>query len=284
MTIFRLFLRFMLRAMCSQYNGIQVFLFPGTIFYWLSSTSLVWSFSSLINSRLHYLPLVFFLVLFAYVCFMVLKIYAALFDNQHARNSHRMEEFYDYVIGLHLTLFITVIVLMVFYVLTRFLAYFYGIQLPLNKGVWFTFRVFTVLLILLSYLRSMWLSPLKNKHYGIRLRERYCLAWILRNPFAALKFTFVMIVLLVSAVRLYQLIIVMVYSPALAYLASISGLKLNIELHPVTELSSVFYNVFMLFAAFMLSNIFFYPIIMLGQLLVDAMHPIRFKQVKNAES
>jgi hypothetical protein len=278
-----LFLRYLLRAMCSHYNGIQVFLFPGTIFYWLSSANLVLSFSSLVNSRIHYLPLVFFMVLFAYVCFMVLKIYSCLFEGPHSLYPHKLEEFFDHIISLHLTLFVTVIVLMIFYVLSRFMAYFYGIQLPLNKGVWFTFRGFTVLLILLYYLRSMWLYPLHNTGYSVRRRERYCLAWILRHPFAALKYTMVMIVLLISAVRLYQLIIVVALSPALSYFAAFSGIELSIVLQPVTGIGSVFLNVFLLFAAFMLSNLMFYPFIYLGQMLVKAMHPIQFKQVKYAE-
>jgi hypothetical protein len=270
--------------MCSEYNGIQVFLFPGTLFFLLSSDSLVGSFTSLLSLRMHFLPLVFFTVLLAYVCFMGLKIYTSLFDGPHSLYPGKMDEFYDYLIRLHLTLFITVIVLMVFYVLSRFMSYFYGIELPLKKAVWFTFRAFTVLLIAVYYFRSTWLATLMKQRMSISRSKRYWLAWSSRHPFVFLKYSALIIVVMVAAVRLYQLSIVLFISPVLSFIGTLSGLNPGIELIPVSGMFSVFYNVFMLFSAFLLSNLFFYPIIYLAQNLVESLHPIQIKQVDHAQS
>jgi len=277
-------LRAILKAMCSNYNGIQVFMDSGSLFYWLSSTSLLWAFTSLFQLRIHYLPLVMYLIMFVYVGFMILKIYTSLFEGPHKLFPNRMNEFFDYIIKLHLYLFITLMVLMVFYVFTKFLSYFYAINLPLNRGIWITFRGFTIVLILAYYVRHMWLLPLRQRGYDVGRCECYCLAWIKRNPIAALKYSAILVVLIVLAVRMYQIVIYYILSPLLVYLTTLSGLKLNIELLPVSGVGSVFYNVFMLFAAFMLSNLLFYPIIHLAQMLVTPLHPMRLKQVTNAQS
>jgi hypothetical protein len=268
--------------MCSEYNGIQVFLYPGTIFYWLSGSDLLESFSSLMTMRIHYLPLVFFTVLFAYVAFMVLKLYCTFFEGPHRLFPKRLSDFWDHVINLHLYLFVTLIVLMAFYVLSKFLSYYYGINLPLRQGVWFFFRAFTVFLILFYFLRSMWISPFQKRDFSLRRSERHCLAWMLRHPWIALRYNVLMLVLVLAAIRLYLILIVVIISPALSFLSTLSGQQLFIELIPVISMGSIFFNVFMLFAAFMLSNLFFYPIIKLGQRLLLTMHPISINQVNNA--
>ncbi|MDD4688067.1 MAG: hypothetical protein PHH38_08315 [Candidatus Cloacimonetes bacterium] len=283
MNSFRYYLRCLLKAMCSEYNGIQVFLYPGTIFYWLSGSGLVWSFTSLLSMRIHFLPLVFFTVLFAYVCFMVLKIYTGVFVGPHKLQMERLSYFFELVIGLHYALFVAIIILMVFYVLSKFLAYYYGIELPIKEAIWFVFRAFTIILILYHYLKTIWIRPLQKASINIKRSERYCLAWIARYPWAAIKFTGIATILMLAAVRLYLIVIVLFLSPTLVYLQGITGLKLNIELLPVTGMASVFYNVFMLFAAFMLSNLIFYPIILLSNTLSERMNPISFKQVQHAQ-
>ncbi|MCB5263876.1 MAG: hypothetical protein WCQ73_00425 [Candidatus Cloacimonadaceae bacterium] len=277
-------LRYLLKAMCSEYNGIQVFLYPGTLFYWLSGSGLLDSFSSLMSMRMHFLPLVFFTVLLAYVAFMVLKIYTTIFDGPHRIYPKRLSDFWDHVINLHLYLFLTVIVLMVFFVLSKFVSYYYGIDLPLRQGVWLFFRAFTILLILFYYIRSMWIRPFKQREFSLRRSERHCLAWMSRHFWAAMKYTAVILLLVLVAIRLYLIVIVVIISPVLSVLGSLIGQKLIIELIPVFSMGSIFYNVFMLFAAFMLSNLFFYPIIKLGQSLLMAMHPISIKQVNHAKS
>lgn len=269
----------MLRAMCSEYNGIQVFLYPMTLLYWISSSSILLPFTTLLSVRIHYLPLTFFGVLLIYVCFMVLKIYTCLFPGPHKHYPKFMNEFYDLVIQLHQVLFVTVIILMVYYILSRFLGYFYRIDLPLKHGVMFFFRAFTVLLILYYYLKSMWLLPLRRRNYSHKKSNLLVLGWISRNIWAAVKYTAMMSIVVFAAVKLYLIMIAYFLTPALSGLREYFGLKLDIELVPIYGIGSVLYNLFMLAAAFMLSNLLFYPIIVLSQKLNKSMHPMKIKQV-----
>lgn len=269
----------MLRAMFSEYNGIQVFLYPMTLLYWISSTSILLPFTSLLTLRIHYLPLTFFGVLLIYVCFMVLKIYTYLFPSTRSHYPQKLSEFYDLVIQLHLVLFVSILILMVYYILSRFLGYFYRIDLPLKQGVMFFFRAFTVLLILYYYLQSMWLKPLRQRQYSKKRSTLLVTGWANKHPWTALKYTVMMSVVVFAAVKLYLLVIVYFITPVLAGIRHFLGLKLDIELIPITGIISVLYNLFMLAAAFMLSNLLFYPIIVLSQKLTQSLHPMKIKQV-----
>lgn len=278
------FLRFMLSAMAAEFNGIQVFLNPTTLFYWLSSTSILWAFTSLMSFRIHLLPLTFFGILLIYVGFMVLKIYTALFPGPHKEYPRFISEFYDSVIHLHLVLFVTIIVLMAFYVLTKFLQYFYAIELPFRQGVMFLFRAYTILLIMYYYLRGQWLRPLRLRGYSKKRSELICYGWIWAHPWQALKFSALNIILILAMVRAYVFVILYILSPLLVFTSMSLGIKLNIELLPVRGIGSIGYNVFMLSAAFMLSNLFFYPFVLLVQRLTNPLHPMKIKQVQSAKA
>ncbi|MCB5254191.1 MAG: hypothetical protein RBR69_02630 [Candidatus Cloacimonadaceae bacterium] len=269
--------------MCSEYNGIQVFLYPMTLIYWISTTSILVPLTTLLSVRMHYLPLTFFGVFLVYVCFMVLKIYTCIFPGPHKLYPKLMDEFYDLVVQLHLVLFVTIIIIMVYYVLSRFLGYFYSIDLALKKGVLFFFRAFTVLLILYYYLKSMWLKPLRERNYSQKKSTLLVTGWISRNVWAAVKYTGMMSMVVFAAVKLYLIIIAYFLTPALSGLKEFLGLKLEIELIPIDGISSILYNLFMLAAAFMLSNLLFYPIIVLSQKLNNSMHPMKIKQVPYAQ-
>jgi hypothetical protein len=273
-----------LRAMCSEYNGIQVFLYPTTLLYWISSTSILLPFTTLLSVRMHYLPLTFFGVLLIYVCFMVLKIYTCIFPGPHKHYPKLMDEFYNMVIQLHLVLFVTVLVLMVYYILSRFLGYFYRIDLPLKKAVMFFFRAYTVLLILYYYLKSMWLQPLRERKYSQKRSTLLVTGWISKNIWAAVKYTGMMAIVVFAAVKLYLIVISYFISPVMEGIRHLLGLKLDIELIPISGIGSVLYNLFMLAAAFMLSNLLFYPIVMLSHKLNKSMHPMKIKQVPDGQN
>ncbi len=173
---------------------------------------------------------------------------------------------------------------MVFYILTMFLSYFYAVKLPFKHGVMFIFRAYTTILILFYYLKTQWLKPLRGRSYSKHRSELLCYSWIHRHPWAALKYSAIVFVVVFASVKAYVLIIAYFISPILMYLSTLLGLKLNIELLPVQGIGSVFYNVFMLSAAFMLSNLFFYPLILLGQSINNRYHPMNIKQVNSAEN
>lgn len=265
--------------MCSEYNGIQVFLYPMTLLYWISSTSILLPFTTLLSVRIHYLPLTFFGVLLIYVCFMILKIYTCLFPGPSSLHPKQLNEFYDKVIQLHLVLFVTLIIVMIYYILSRFLGYFYRIDLPLKQAVMLFFRAFTVLLILYYYLKSMWLGPLRARKYSQKRSTLLAIGWANKNPWAALKYSLMLVVVVFAAVKLYLIVIAYFITPVLSGIRHFLGLKLDIELIPISGIGSVLANLFMLAAAFMLSNLLFYPIIVLSQKLNNSMHPMKIKQV-----
>ena len=265
--------------MFSDYNGIQVFLYPVTIFYWISSSSILLALTTLLSVRVHFLPITFWGVLLIYVAFVMMKIYTMLFPSPSANNPGLISEFWNAVIKLHTRLFIVLIIVMVFFVLTEFLSYFYGIKIPVKQGIMLFFRLFTVLLIVVYYLPNMWLKPYRMRHYSKRRSELLCYSWLRRHPLEAIKYTAILFLVMLSAVRLYLVAIAYVYNPSLMALHEYLGINLQLELVPIIKLWSVFYNLFMLSAAFMLSNICFFPILILAQLLVDKLHPIKLNKV-----
>lgn len=275
---FSSFLRGLLKAMFSGYNGVQIFLYPVLLFFWLSHESAMMSFTTLLGRRLHYLPLVFYFVLLVYVGFMVMKIYTGVFDGSGRQYQNRLEEFYDLVIRLHRYLFYTVIILMIFYVLTKFLSYFYGIELPLKKGLMYAFRLFTSSIILFYYVYTMWLKPYREQHYSTRHCQLKCYVWVVKHPFQAFKFTLIMLLIMSAIVRIYLLAISYVFIPLQDFFYGATGISLSIMLQPVNKISSVAINIFLLSAAFLLSNLLFYPFIYVGDRLSLALHPILREQ------
>lgn len=277
-------LRVILKAMFSDYNGVQIFLYPTLLFFWLSHEAAVASFSTLLSLRLHYLPLVFYSVLLIYVCFMALKVYTVVFDAPRSRYEERMNEFKDLIIKLHLLLFYTVIVLMVFYVLTRFLGYFYGIELPLKQGVMYMFKMFTTSLILFFYIYTIWLKPFRDRDLSTRHCQNKCIIWIARNPFVALKFTVIMLLVITISVQLYLLSMNYLIHPLQKLLANATGVKLSIILLPMKSVGSLIINILMLAAAFLLSNLLFYPFILLGNKAIMTLHPILQEEEKRGKA
>lgn len=254
-------------------------MYPTTIFYWLSSSSIIWALTSLISTKVYYLPLTFWGVLFAYVGFVIMKIYTIMYDKPHKYYPHYLSDFIDEIIQLHVWLFITIMVLMVFFVLSEFLAYFYGIRWPLKHAVMLVFRLFTIFLIIAYYIPSMWLKPYRKRHYGTSRAQTLCWGWILRNPWISARYTLFLLVIMFSAVKLYQLEVVFLFNPLMLFITDVIGFNLQLELSPISNPGSVLYNLFMLSAAFLLSNLCFYPTIWLMQKMADGLHPIRVKQL-----
>ena len=141
------------------------------------------------------------------------------------------------------------------------------------------FRAFTVLLILYYYFKSMWLGPLRARKYSQKRSTLLAIGWANKNPWAALKYSVMLFVVVFAAVKLYRVVIAYLITPVLSGLRHLLGLKLDIELIPISGIGSVLANIFMLAAAFMLSNLLFYPIIVLSQKLNNSMHPMKIKQV-----
>ncbi|MCD8479244.1 MAG: hypothetical protein LRZ88_02785 [Candidatus Cloacimonetes bacterium] len=276
-------LRGFLKAMFSDYNGIQVFLYPGTIFYWISNASIVLALSTLLSVRLHYLPLSFFGRLSDLYLLHNDEDIHHLFRATSGKPAFGLR-----VLGCCYPLAHQILCGAVgrddFFVFTEFMSYFYGIKIPLKHGIMLFFRLFTILLIIAYYIPAMWLKPYRKRRYGKKRSELLCYAWIIKNPLQAVKYSGMLFLVMLAAVRAYVIVIAYAYDPLLYALNDFLGVNLHVELLPITKLWTVVYNLFMLAVAFMLSNLCFFPIIKLAQLLADALHPIKLGQVSHAKS
>lgn len=270
-------LRFILKAMCADYNGLQVFFYPAVLAFWLNNEGLVQAFTSLIMVNIHYLPMVFYGVLFIYVGYMIMKVYTGIFDGPHHLYPERIDEFWELVIFLHLILFISLMVVMVFYVFSRFLDYFYGIEVHFKQGMMFAFKLFTMLLIIFYYVWKEWLKPILA-HYGGNSFEarKYFNAFREAHPIASLKYTIIIIVEMFAAIGVYLWAVYNILYPLQELIEKHSGFRLYFILVPITSFGSVFYNLFMLASAFMLSNLLFYPIIAFFKAITRNYHPMKF--------
>ena len=81
-----------------------------------------------------------------------------------------------------------------------------------------------------------------------------------------------------AIVRIYLLAISYVFIPLQDFFYGATGISLSIMLQPVNKISSVAINIFLLSAAFLLSNLLFYPFIYVGDRLSLALHPILREQ------
>lgn len=263
--------------MFAHYNGVQIFIYPISIFYWLGKESIVMALSNLLTERLHYLPLSFWGVLFIYILFIMMKTYTIYFQTPHQHNKHLVSDFWDSIINMHVRLFIVLIIVMVFFVLTSFMSYFYGIRLPLKQAIALFFRLFTILIIVYYYLAEMWLSPYRKRGYGDHRSETLCWGWLCKNPLAALQYTVFLVLIVLIAVKLYVIVISYVYDPLFLGLKQYLNFSIHLDLVPLKHTGTIFYNLFILAVAFMLSNLLFYPIIHFLQMLANHLHPIRLK-------
>lgn len=263
--------------MFSHYNGVQIFIYPISIFYWLGKESIVMALSNLLTHRLHYLPLSFWGVLLFFILFVMMKNYTIYFQTAHHHSKHLVSDFWDSIIKLHVMLFIVLIIVMVFFVLTSFMSYFYEIRLPLKQAIALFFRLFTILMIFFYYIAAMWLSPYRVRGYGDKRSQTLFWGWLSKNPGAALQYTIFLILLVFIAVRLYLLMISYFYDPLFVWLKHYLNFSIHLDLVPLTNIGSIFYNLFMLAVAFMLSNLLFYPIIHFFQVVAKRLHPIKLK-------
>lgn len=270
-----------LRALFSEFNGIQVFIYPSTILYWVSSSSILLVLTSLLSTKIHFLPVAFYGVLLIYVGFVMMKIYTILFDEPHKRRPQYVSEFWESVIRLHGRLFVAVMIVMVFFVFSEFLSYFYGIKLPVKKAIMMAFRLFTIGLVIVYYIPSIWMKPYRLRLYSQKKSQLLCLGWMRKNPLQAVKYTLILVALLFTAARLYAIVVSYVLVPILMGLGNIFRFNIVLEFIAINGMWSMVYDLYILAAAFMLSNLCFYPIIALTQAWVMGLHPIKLTRSQN---
>jgi len=256
-----------LNALFGDYNGIQVFVAPITLIYWIDSSSLLSSATSLISFRMHYLPLLAFLILFVFSIFMLLKI-KLLYNCDNS-------EYLDMVIQFNVSVMALVLIALIIYAVSSFLAYFYGIKGTIKSGLLLLFKLYTVFLILYHYIFNVVLTPYYQRQYGYSRALKAFLSWARNHKFLLFRYILLILLVIFFAVRFYELILRFILMPLISVIGNYTGFTIKFKLYPFVMIKDIFVNVIMLTGAFVVSNLFFFPVIQLLKYLVNRFIPFK---------
>ncbi len=251
--------------MFGKFLGIQVFAAPITLFYLIKSESILRAGTSLLSFKIHYLPLLVFLIMLAFMLFMLIKL--KLIQRGSA------DDYLDSVIQLNLSMLVLVIIALIIYAVSGFLAYFYGIRGTLKHSIYLLFKLYTSLLILYYYL----LNHLLNVDYISRRSRRramqYIRAWSMKHKFLFLRYILFLALVIMAITRLYILLVHFVLVPVLTGIKNYAGIDLRFSLAQFFTLKDVFMNVAVLVGAFLISNLLIYPLILISETLIKKYLP-----------
>ena len=258
-------IREILNVLFGDYNGIQVFIAPVTLVYWIDSNSLITSATSLISFRIHYLPLLAFFTILAFVVFMLVKI-KLLYPCSGS-------EFIDLTIQLNVSVMALILIALIIYALSNFLAYFYGIKGTVKSGLYLLFKLYTAILILYHYLINVVLAPFYRRRYSHLHALKNFLVWARHNKFLLFRYVLLIVMVIFFAVRVYQIVLQFLIIPAINSISDFTGFDLKFKLYPFLGVSDIFTNLLAIFGAFTVSNLLFFPIIWVLKYLVDRFLP-----------
>lgn len=264
------YLLYIYTALCGDFNGIQVFWSPGTLLYILSSTGVLAALSSALSFRIHYMPLFIFLIVLAYVIFVSakLKLFYADFPGSW------LEEF----IGLNISVLGLFLISLIIYAVSAFMLYFYGIDGTLKPALLLLFKSYTAIIILYHYLRSLWMKPFYRRKYGKIRAQKAFLAWIRKHVYLAVRYTLLVMIMVLTAIKLYQIIISLVLMPLIEGLAKSTGWNLQLNLQAFYTMNDIAINLGILILALLISNMIFYPFVYLVNKLAEWLMPLKSLQ------
>lgn len=263
------------------WNGIQVFVYPTLILYMLDSVSLVYWFSNLLTIKQYHLPLSLFLLILFYMGFLIVKFYS--FSLERRDPDLRRKDLVRFLLELHKGLLLILFVAIMIFVLSSFLSYFYQIQVPQKRIYAHLFQYISLTLMMFYYIQSVWTKPFKNRRISYSRCIDYMIIFARKNIATVLKFTGFIALVIFSSVKLYHLMFTYAVNPAVSFVSSALGIDLRLKLIDAGSSIDIFYNVMMIVISFFISNLLFYPIVALGQYLINRFHPIKLK-VANAET
>ncbi len=271
-----------LNVLFGEWNGIQIFLVPMTLFYLLDGFSVARWISGLLTHRIHYLPLTVFLFLFLYVGFVILKRMS--FDIGTVMEPKRARFVYEFIIELHKQLIVLFFALVSIFMLSSFLKYFYAIHMPLRYILLYVTQVYCVMLIIYHYLIHSWLKHYYMSGYS-RKRAWAGLLIYMRNDLK--KFTLYslgLILMIIFSVYLYRAIILIVAAPILDLMSNTIGIPLRFHIGQSYSSVGVLHNVWVLFVAFLTSNLLFAPIVKTLHGFMQRLHPLNREMAQKKQS
>jgi hypothetical protein len=257
--------RQVLLPLCGEYTGLQVFLAPITLFYLIETDSLLSAATSLLSFRIHYFPLLAFSIILAFVLFMMLKM--------RLIHQESKTDYIDNVIELNISVMALVIIALITYAVSSFLSYFYGINGTIKTAMYLLFKLYTSLIIMSSFMYGVMLAPFHKRNYGRKRAVQALKAWSRKNKLLLLRYSLVWVLIIIAATRFYQLLIQLVYDPAISIINDFWHIDIRLHLYSFKHVDDIFVNLFVCLLAFLISNLLFYPIIYIFNWLANKFIP-----------
>lgn len=252
-----------------DFNGVQVFLYPMTLFWWMDSYDFFYAMTGLFTTHRHLFPLLIFMLLLLYVIFLIIKNSSSILSDQRKNTETEKRSFYAMVIDLHKILLIALLVIGLIYVLAAFLKYYYRIQMPLKTIYPYVLRGFSIFLILYYTLKNSWTKPyrelgLSMERAYVKVRKNFVQYPELYGTHAIALFLMIML-----GSFIYNLMVLNLFYPIVAAI----GFSPDLFLTTPVSIAALLYDIFVLGVAFMLSNLFFSPIVLLISHYSNRFHP-----------
>jgi len=262
-----------IRIFFGHWNGIQVFLVPTTLFYLLDGYGVANWVSGLLTLSIHYLPLTIFVMLFLFVGFLIIKRYS--FDAPHLGVNKRRGELGDFIVSLHEQLLVFIIGIVLVFVLSSFMKYFYNINFKIKYALAYSAQIFCVILVIYNYVLEMWLLRYRQRGYGRNRAWAYLLVFIRHNMLTFVLYTTALIAVIILSVYAYKSLIFLFISPLIESIGALSGIKLNFIIHQSVSGWVIAANVWIIFVAFLCSNLIFAPVVNGLHSILWNFHPLR---------
>jgi len=274
MRIFHATTRFLFRLLFGGYNGVQAFLYPLTLFAWIDGLSFSFVITGLLTVHKHFFPLSLFLLLFLYIAFLILKNHNFGFHIARHEPSQEKLIFRKVVIDIHKVLFIVLICGIVLYVLAAFLRNYYSISMPLKVIYQYTLREFGVMMVLYYGTLNHWITPYlkRGMSFDHALRQVRRDVRVHFAPF--LFYVLFLFAAVLLGTWLFDFLVLNLFFPFL-YATPLSP---QLLLLPLNNFGALFYDVFMIGVAFLLSNLFFSPFSLIISHYAELLHPLNLKK------
>ncbi len=252
-----------------DFNGVQVFLYPMTLFCWVDTNSFLYATTGLLTTQKHLFPLAIFLLIFVFILFLVLKNVSGIFDAIYPLQEGDKAAFRQVVINLHKFLLIVIIAAALLYVLSVFLKYYYNVRVPLKSIYPIVIRFLGIFLLLFYGLRFIWTKPFRENESDmqkacIKLRIDYKAH---RNLYSAHALFYVLMVIVGAFI--YNILVLDVLYKIFGWL----NFSPNLYFTPPASILALLYNIFIIAIALLLSNLLFSPLVKVITHIAERLHP-----------
>ncbi|PKN80593.1 MAG: hypothetical protein CVU48_01345 [Candidatus Cloacimonetes bacterium HGW-Cloacimonetes-1] len=264
-----------LKSCCGEWNGLQIFLIPTTLFYLLDGFSVARWVSGILTLQIQFFPLVIFVATMFVVLFAIGKQYTFYIKPELSISPKvRRDLMYEFVFGIHKVIFIVLMAFMIGYVLSSFLRYFYSVQMVTRNTYAVAVHVLCVFMVFYQYTMNLWLSHFLKRGYQPNRAKAYLEVYMRRNKVAFIRYTLSMIIVMSFSVYLYRILIIQLIAPAIELLFVATNVSLKFSVIPVSSSFGHISNVCVILMAFIVANLLFAPIMNLLATLMKRLHPL----------